>query len=80
MSGPGKIDPLATKLERSPTARISWGQVRPNKEVDAKESRQMGWRVNTGPLMWDLRGAVDVKPVVDNVGPHAVAITGTTQY
>ena len=24
------IDPLATKLERSPTARSCWGQVRPN--------------------------------------------------
>ena len=48
------IGPLATKLKRSPTARGSWGQVRPNK-VEAKEDRQMGWRISTGPLTWDLR-------------------------
>ena len=47
------IDPLATQLERSPTARSSWGQVRPNKKAEAKENRQMGWRVGTELLMWD---------------------------
>ena len=36
------IDPLATNLERSPTARGSWGQVQPNKKEEAKENRQMG--------------------------------------
>ena len=74
------IDPLATKLERSPTARGSLGQVHPNKKVEAKQNRQMGWRVSTEPLTWNLRGALNVKPVVDNVGPHAVAITGMPQH
>ena len=61
------MDPLTTKLERSPTARSSTGQVRLNK-VEAKENRQTGWRVNTGPLTWNLRGTLNVKPVVDDMG------------
>ena len=36
----------------------------------------MGWRVSTGPLTWSLRGALNVKPVFDNMGPWAVAIAG----
>ena len=69
-SGPGEwIRWLQTlKLERSPTARGSWGQVQPNR-VEAKENRQMGWGVSTGPLTWNLRGALNVKSVVDNMGP-----------
>ena len=63
------IDPLATKLERTPTARGSWGQVQPNKNVEAKENRQVDWRVSTGPLTWNLRGLLNVKPVVDNMRP-----------
>ena len=74
------MDPLTTKLERSPTARGSWGQVRPNKKVEAKENRQMGWRVSTEPLTWNLRGALNVKPVVDNMGPYTVAIAGMPLY
>ena len=34
-----------------------------------EENRQMGWRVSTGPLTWNLRGALNVKLVVDNMGP-----------
>ena len=56
------------KLERSPTERGFWGQVRPN-NVETRDNRQMGCRVSTGSLTWDLRGALNVKPVVDNVGP-----------
>ena len=73
------MDPLATKLERSPTARGSWGQVRPNK-VETRDNRQMGLRVSTGSLTWDLRGALNVKPVVDNVGPYAMAIAEMPQH
>ena len=31
---------------------------------------------STGPLTWNLRGALNVKPVVDNMGPQTVAIAG----
>ena len=63
------IDPLAATLERSPTARSSWGQVQHNKEVEAKGNRNMGWRVSTGPLTWYQRAGSNVKPVVDKLGP-----------
>ena len=49
------------------------GQLRPNK-VEATENRQLSLRVSTGWITWDLRRALDMKPVVDNVvGPYAVA-------
>ena len=61
------MDPLITKLERSPTARASWGQVQPHKEAEAKENQQVGWSVSTGPLTRNLGGALNVKPVVDDM-------------
>ena len=37
------IEPLAAKLERRPTVRSSWGQVKPNKnKVEAQKNRQVG--------------------------------------
>ena len=49
------IDPLPTKLERSPRTGNSWKHVRPNEDVEAKENRQMDWRVDTGPRTWGPR-------------------------
>ena len=63
-------DPLATNLERSPITGNSWRQVHLNKKVGAKENRQKGQRVSTGPLTWDQRGSIDVEPMVDNVRAH----------
>ena len=62
------IDPLATKLKRSPTRGSPWRQVQPNKKVG--ENRQMGWRVQHGSTNVGPKGTLNVKPMVDNVRPH----------
>ena len=64
------VDPLATKQERSPTARGSWGagttkqECRGQREpTDGLESQHETAHVES------MREALNVKPVVDNVGP-----------
>ena len=38
------------------------------------------WRVGTGLITWDLRGSLNMEPMVDNVRPYAVAIAEMPQY
>ena len=64
------------KARTEPDCKGLLGAGTTKQECGGQKNRQMGWRASMGPLTWDLRGALNVKPVVDNMGPKTVAIAG----
>ena len=64
------IDPSGTNLERSPTTGGSWGQVRLNPGDRGQAEPTNGLESQHGTADLGPRGALNVKPMVNNVRPH----------